>query len=753
MKNLPFALLFCASLSSAAADDRTQSYDIPAQSLHGALQKLADQAGIAVFFSDDQVAGKSSPALKGRYSQREALQKLLDGSGLTYRFTAEDSVAIKTADSEGAVLPKPKPGPIKLEPMVVTATKTSRKLSEVPVSTTIVTQKDLQRRAIAVDLSDGLLLEAGLDIARSTPVSPAGFNLRGMGYNRTASLIDGQRSDLMFWSGQHPVQMIDPDNVERVEIVRGAGSALYGPYAMGGVVNIITKEGEGPNKTRLRFGYDSLETPRGGLSTSGSEGWLSYNLNFDHLDSNGYVVTPTPDAFGQMSTEKTDWRQTYGGGKLGFKLSDHAKLAISGSYHNQQTDAGWGRPNTGHNIDQDFENIEYRQKISDSYSFTANFNHTGHSGHYDWDSFNAFYNPSLALTGISEEQVDRYAGQLINYFDFGTDYHVLLGIEYGEESIDNSKYNIIDGQRQIDNTVKSDIANLGVFLQGEAKFFERLSLVAGLRYDYYDYSNNELVDYSTTPPTIGGGDSTFDYVSPRGGINYRLTDATSLRASAGVGFRPPMATDMFRQTMWMKPNPGLQPETSWNVDVGIDHEFDFGLSVSLSGYFSELSDAITWISLPDGRYQPQNVTSAEIKGAELELAYDWQNWSLFANYTYNESKITKDQDPSLIGKFMTKSPAHKVGAGISYAWNERFTGTLLGRYFSRQYADARNSANFIIPEYFVSDLKFNYRQPIGSQALQLTAGINNLFDEKYTRFRKGWYEEPRVYYFQLAYEF
>ncbi|MGR9053336.1 MAG: TonB-dependent receptor domain-containing protein [Gammaproteobacteria bacterium] len=736
---------------------------VPAQPLAPALEQLAKQTGLQVLYASDGAADKFAPGVSGRFTANQALARLLEGSGMTYRFTGPQTVALQLAEADATeasdtarrpVKAKPpKAQPVHLDPIVVTATKTERHLSEVPVSASIVDAEDIKRRGIPVDLSDALLHEAGIDMARGTPVSPAGLNMRGLGFGRSALLIDGQRSDLMFWSGQHPVQMLDPGNVERIEIVRGAGSALYGPYAMGGVVNIIAKDGEGPNRTRVNFGYDSLDTPQGGVSTSGSEGLFSYNLNVRHLDSDGYKIVPEPSPFGQLSTVNNNWRQTFGGGKLGFQITEDAKLTVSGRYHDQQTDAGFGRPNTGHDIEQDFESVEYRQKVNDLYSFTANFNHTGHNAFYEWDSFNLFFNTSQDLTAITEESVHRYAGQLINNFDFGEHYHILLGFEYGSENVDISRFNIIDGQRQIDNSVLSDIDNVGVFLQGEAKLFERLSLVAGFRYDEYDYTNNKLVDFSSTPPNVGGGDASFDNVSPRGGISYQIADATRVRASAGTGFRPPTATDMFRQTTFFVPNPDLKPETSWNVDIGFDHRFDFGLGITVSGYYSELTDAITWIGLADGRFHPENVTNAEVKGAELELTYDGRDWSFFANYTFNESKITQDQDPTLIGKYMINSPAHKVGAGVTYSWNDRFTGTLLGRYFSKQYADAHNSAFFVLPEYFVSDLKFNYRQPLGDQEAHLTAGINNLFDERYTRFRQGWYEQPRVYYFQLAYEF
>lgn len=634
---------------------------------------------------------------------------------------------------------------VKLEEVVVTATKTEKKIEEVPVSVTVITKEDIQQKGILSDLSDALLNEAGVDISRNTPTGPAGISIRGFGsFARSALLIDGQPADLLQYAGQHPLQMIDPNDVERIEIVRGAGSALYGANAMGGVVNIITKKGQGENKTNITLGYDSLKSPLATFSTNGSAGRFNYNLNGRYFDTEGYKVIPKqPDSGWPSSGAKNDsWRDAFIGAKLGYEISKDSDISLSSNYLDNKSDT-YGFE-TSNSVKESFENLEYKHRTSDLYSYVLNLNYRRHDAEFKWDHTDT--------PPVSTEKTEKYRGEIKNQFDFSSQNRAILGLDYGLEIVDNIGKTATGA---LDNAAKSKTQDTGIYLQDEFNFSKRLFVTLGGRYDAFRYNDTEFVDYSASPAITSDGNKSYDTFNPRGGVKYKASDYTYLRASAGTGFRPPQASDMMRKTSWGLPNPDLKPEKSVTYDVGVDQAFNFGLTASVTGYYGKLTDAITWFAQPSGMWQPQNVGEAELKGVEVELKQEFSsNWSSYLNYTYNDSKVTRQpNDPTVEGKRMPNTPLNKVGAGLIYDLPKVFTGRIEGRYYDEQFIDPNNTDIDKLPSYFVADCKFTYHQPMGKNVMDITAGVNNIFDKEYSRFRQGWLEEPRVVYAQVGYNF
>lgn len=242
---LSLALALCAGIGNAMADDKVRSYNIPAQSLNSALQKLADQSGIAVMFTENLVAGKTSPDLSGAYTAKEALQKLLTGTGLGYTFTSDDAVAVKPFESgsnAASTLPAVKvvgqavydsTDPYNTDYNrinAVTATRTDTPLMQTPMSVKVVPQQVLKdQQAITID--QALRNVSG---AVSGAQGSGTFFLRGFGnYN---NYRDG------FLNQSQWAHTEDLANIERVEVLKGPGSLLYGRSEPGGIVNFVTKQ-------------------------------------------------------------------------------------------------------------------------------------------------------------------------------------------------------------------------------------------------------------------------------------------------------------------------------------------------------------------------------------------------------------------------------------------------------------------------------------------------------------------------------
>jgi outer membrane receptor protein involved in Fe transport len=660
---------------------------------------------------------------------------------------------------------------MKLEDIVVTATKTERKKEEVPVSVTVITAEEIKQMSPR-DISDVLKEAAGVDVARATPTSPATISLRGLMFNQTSLLIDGQPAEFIMsgWGGKSLLQLPDPDNIERIEIVRGSGSAIYGPSAMGGVINIITKKApKEKNLTRFSLGYDTLPTWSGGASTGGTLDRFAYSLNFKYEDSEGYKPAPNPALGPWPSTmihdlQNEDWTSTTIGGRLGYLLSD-SDIALT--FHRaEDKDNTFGRPNTSKDMKKNNLGLEYKNSLASNDILSVNLSYTDHHGDWNWDSYRYPSNLNTAKTSTTDENARKYTAEVKNQWDITSANTLLVGAIYVRDEID-VKYRNYPA-----NTITSDrrgnVDNLGFYIQDEMGFMEkRLFLTIGARYDTFGYSL-KYDDTTTSPETHKDISPTFSAFNPRGAVKFNFTESTALRASVGTGFRAPDTWGLVggpkSTTSESRANPDLKSEKSMSYDLGIDQKFPFGLKTSLTGYFIEVRDYIMTAVWQEGSayiYQSQNIGKVEAKGIELELEQEiTKKLSGFANYTYNITEAASELKSGTFGlsekgKALPLHPLHKAGLGLIYNIPNRFNFRIDGVYVSEQYmyGDTKNEPKYKLDPYFVANTKLTYYLPVGENKLDISAGVNNIFDEKYeTRFR-DYFAEPRVFFAQLGYQF
>jgi iron complex outermembrane receptor protein len=221
------ATILCASIASAVADEAAQSYDIPAQPLHNALQKLADQAGVTVFFSENQVAGKNSPALKGRYNPSVALQKLLAGSGLVYSSTADDSFAIKTADTGSNVVALP------------AMTVVGKNSAVIGLSTTEITDQDFNGRQAQIQDTAKLLEDVpGMSMQAGGGVSTLPI-IHGLNDDRIKIDINGMTITAACANHMNPpLSYIDRTNAGKIIVMQGVTPVSMGGDSIGGTISV-----------------------------------------------------------------------------------------------------------------------------------------------------------------------------------------------------------------------------------------------------------------------------------------------------------------------------------------------------------------------------------------------------------------------------------------------------------------------------------------------------------------------------------
>lgn len=760
--------MICLAVAAtvAHAEEAALDFNIPPQPVSQVLDALARQTGLQPVYADRSVQGIDSPGVTGRYSLREALAKALAGTGLTFQFTAEKTVAIKPGGAAGMEEAGQRRAEL-LPEVVVTATKTAASIREVPFAVSVVSADTIGQQS-PKDLSDILRREAGVDINRSTPLGVATVSVRGgdSASQRTQVLIDGQPSDFISTGvgGLTAIQIIDPLNVERVEIVRGAGSALYGPGAVGGVVNVITKRGD-PDKSEVRFfaGADELGSNHLGFSGSGGDRatGFTYRIAGKHSYYGGYKPAPAPTPNGNQSLQDIHDRENTAGGRLGFWLSARNELALTFNGRNSRGDS-FGRPETRHVIKNGVLGLESNNWLSDTYLLSAAISQRSHRGDYDFDSYFYPFILSTVKTSTLKEAADKISFDLKNQWDVAVGHRLLFGLQYIRDEASLRYFTPATGAQQDDRG--GDIANLGFYLQEEMRFGERWFVTAGLRHDRFDYSLH-YTSFTTAPVTNRTVNKNWQTTNPRLGTRFRLTEATDLRASIGKAFRAPDTFGLMGRQLTAgldyRPNPNLDAEKSTAADIGVDHDFGSGLKASATVYRTEIKDAmvITRTSAAPMVLQWGNLGKLVNEGIELEVKKRFGDvWQTYANYTHNVSRAASDPPAGAIGWpcnncKLPLNPVHKLSFGATWKPSDSFTVRGDGRHVSESYAvgDTKNTAANRLPGHFVADLKATWYWKLDKDRAELSAGVRNLTDKQYAVRAVGSYEEPRTAFVQLGY--
>jgi iron complex outermembrane receptor protein len=487
--------------------------------------------------------------------------------------------------------------PIEFDPIVVLGGKSKQRLDQAPVSISVITAKEIEQRN-PVDLIEALETMPGVHFVGNQ------INIRGStGYtfgagNKVLLLLDGvpvYASD----TGEFNWDMLSPFDVEQIEILKGAGSTLWGASALGGVVNIITKDPSPEGKLGFAYSVGRYDDPfypewywtnherlhftREDVSYSKRIGSLGLRLSASRFMSTGY-------------RELGDAQKIALTGKIDYRFGDvlwNNYIAYS------KIDRGfflqWKSQNDPYEVDPrnleneaDINQLNFYTKVTIPFSakfsiqFRGSFVRTLMGNQF---SSSADFNPAIGQ-GI-EVQFD-YLPVLQHHFTGGVQFQYDAGSAkfFG----DHKGYFI------------------GPYLQDEWQIRDNLRLTAGFRYDRY-----QLIDGLKE-----------DLFSPRLGINWQPRSATTVRGSVGSGFRAATIVERFFEYNVMNfkvlSNPDLKAESSWAYDIGFRHYFTESLNIDVSLFDNEYRELIeAHMDLIRGQIQFRNVPRARIRGVELSL--------------------------------------------------------------------------------------------------------------------------------------
>jgi outer membrane receptor protein involved in Fe transport len=612
-----------------------------------------------------------------------------------------------------------------MEEVVVTATGLEDEVRKVARNVTVITAEDIAQSPSNY-VPDLLSREVNVNLQSLYGTDKqAVVDIRGMGQTTASNvlvLVDGFRLNSPDLAGPD-FSTVPIDEIERIEIIRGAASVIYGSGAVGGVVNIITKRGGKKPAARLHGSYGSYQTFDGRASGGGQVENLDLNLNASYFDTDGYREN------GDL--EKTDF-----GARAGYDATEHiggdffdaVLFSMTANYHDDDQGFPGGVPiedvddesdrkkASTPNDGADTTDKRIRGGIETDIGTWGVFKLNGALRYRDSDFIFGYtpLKPKSDQKSRLEEDTQMldlsYAkeyslGSLDNTFQFGSDYYYT---DYYSQRID---------QRERKN---SQIDNLGLFFTNRSSLGQNLSFDVGFRYNIYEgtFRNDALVDFGGTDVWINGDEFHRDYndTAYNLGMVYSPLKSTSMYASFATSFRIPNVDE------FALADDNLRPQDGWHADLGIRHQFKNTAELSVALFYFEIDDEIFFDA--DARENRNFEDTTQRFGVETSLRYHpMDQLYLWGNFTAMEAKF-KDSD-----NWIPLVPKYSARLGLEWQLIDplllAFTGTFVSSCYDGN--DISNDRFAKLDPYQVFDAKLTY----AFKKFSFFGGVNNIFNERY----------------------
>jgi vitamin B12 transporter len=575
----------------------------------------------------------------------------------------------------------------RLDPVVVTATMVPTPQEKLGATVSVVTGEEITQYNYD-QLADVLRQVPGVEVQTSgTPGKVTSLSIRGGGPQRALVLVDGLRTASPTL-GSTDLAEFTVDAIERIEIVRGPQSTLYGADAITGVVNIITKKGQGAPRASVWMEGGNYTTFREQVNVQGAFSGFNFNVTGSQFNSAGNLPND-------------DTSQTALSGRLGYDFPWRGELSLTGRYtylSNELpiffTPPTVLDPNSKSQTEVGLYNLAYKQPLTEWWELKASFGQLFNNA--------GFQNrpPPGTLTDVSQINTSRLQADLLNTFTIPKWNTLTLGWEYRSES----GRNVTEGSfpTEFDDTLNT----LALFAQDELSLFDRLFLGGGLRWE----------DNSQYGTSLTGRASAALLINEIG---------TKLRFAWGQGFRAPTINDLFFPGF---ANPDLQPERSTSWEIGFDQRlWKDRIRFGATYFDNNFRDLIQFVFDPTTfAFQPENVGRARIQGVESYAAFDPLDWlGFYVNYTYLDAE---DLDT---GQELRRVPRNTINTGVTVTPWSRLSLFMQANVVSSQLESSFAGRN---PGYYRIDtggtLLLAGRHGVLNR-LEMTVRIQNLTNQSY----------------------
>ena len=655
-----------------------------------------------------------------------------------------------------------------LSAVVVTATRIPEDSRDLPVSIDRVDAQTIQRGQLQVNLSESLVTVPGVsaqnrqNYAQDLQLSVRGFGARSnfgvRGVRLYSDGIPGTMPD-----GQGQFSQFDLSSAERIEVLRGPFSALYG-NSSGGVISIFTEDAKPGYLLGAEAEYGAFNTQRYDLKTTGDNGSINYVVDASHFQTNGYRV-------------HSDAQRNLFNSKLSLAPSDTSKLTIVGNaiytpfvqdplgltraqFEANPTQAGVNAIayNTRKNLDQEQLGIAYENKFSAADELVA----TAYTGHRGTEQFQAIPKATEAAAPLYPGGVidlDRaYWGIDLHLADqrtiAGTPLLIVAGLNYDDLAETRKGYlNYSGAQLGVQGALRryetNYVYDFDQYLQAQWDPAVRWRIIAGVRNSVVDVTSHGHL------AVLDAADSEVRYsaVNPVAGITYRATPAVNIYGSYGKGFETPTLNDLaYRSVDGSLPglNLGLRPARSDNYETGIKAGND-SVRANLAAFYIKTTDELAVLQNSAGRTVNQNIGETTRRGLELGTEANWAGgFSARMVYTYIRAVVAEPYYTCVTtpcnplaagpppasyqlvpaGSYLPALARNALYAGVTWSYAPLgFSTTLdtVGR--SRIYVNDRNSD--AADGYWVVNLRAGFEQQTTHWRFSEFARLDNLADRAY----------------------
>ena len=624
------------------------------------------------------------------------------------------------------------PADVVLPPVFVTATRTEIPLQQVTTSATVITADEMQARK-AERVIDALRTVPGIDVVESgSRGNSTSVFIRGSDADQVLVLIDGVEVNSSTL-GSFDFAHLTTDNVDRIEVIRGSGGTLYGSQAIGGVINIITKNGSGPAQLTVSGEGGQWSTHREAASLHGSLGKFGYSLSVARFATDGFHRR---FAAGNPDKSNDDYINLNSSNRFDYNFTEDARL--TGIFNFTQTKLGLfnsnnfvpgnpGDPNAREAVERYLGKLQWQQNIWSNWDyrvaagiFKENIKDTD-----DPDQCTFFGFPCDTRTRSRfHPQIDT--GEFQTNYRLGEWSTSTFGIEFTRRSATTSS-----SSDQVDlGSIDRSIRDVGYYLQQQFQLFDRrLLMIPGIRFD-----DNQNFGTAWTPSFSAA------YLFKASG--------TKIKTSYAKGFKAPTLNELFFPAGFGCPafgNPNLGPERSWEVNAGFEQQL-LSDRVNVGGiYFHrEVKDLIEGRPIPGdpfGCQRAENVGAARFDGVEWTLAIKLlAPLTLDAQYTYLDWDTADGTLP--------RRARHRGSVGLNYSQDGitlNLTTFMVGRR-----DDFRAASPFgptTSPGYVTADFASSYVLPWQIPLVKESAvfgKVKNLFNKKYDE-ANGFRAQPLSY--------
>ncbi len=570
-----------------------------------------------------------------------------------------------------------------LDPVVVTATRQAMRASELLSDVTILDHEDIKAAGPQTTVAELLARQPGIEMVRNgNPGSATSLRIRGTSSSHTLLMIDGVRVGSAT-SGDATWSRIPLAEIERIEILRGPASSLYGNDAIGGVVQIFTRRGEDGVRLYVEGGAGSQETSTGSLGIAGGGNGWHYSFNTSTYRTEGFNnvtnkaainYNPDPDGYKSFSTS----------GRLSYSPAKGHEFGVN--YFNS----------TGRNrYDSGFSSAAARRDYQGEADVTS-------YGAFSKNAFTDFWTSTVRFGRSDDDQTNYTDARMTsifrtvqNQFGWQNDFRLpqgfgnaLLAVERLDQTVSGTS-GFIPNQRTIDSWLAGWNGQFGIH-----------RLQANVRRD----DNSQF-----------GGKTTGN-----AGYGLQLTDRWRAHASYGTAYKAPTFNDLYYPLSFgYYGNPNLKPETAKNAEAALHFE-EGSHHASATYYRNRIADMISW----SGRFTPVNIGKATLEG--VTLAYNGQLFGLDIGASIDWQDATDDATGRMLARRARERGTFSLGKRVG-AWEARGEMVAVGKRYDTDYDPATPARN-VLGGYTLFNLYGSYAFARDWSAF---VRADNVFDKKY----------------------